>query len=54
MDFDNTLRLMECSYVDILKQLHESVSTDCIYEADKAKAISLIEELQAILWSYSA
>lgn len=54
MDFDNTLRLVDCSYVDILHQLHESVSTDCIIEADRAKAISLIEELQTILWTYSA
>lgn len=46
---------LELSYVELLIALQKDVASDeCMIERDKEKIFAKINELGAILWSYSA
>ena len=46
---------LELSYVDLLVALQKDISSDeCMVEKDKEKILAKIDELETLLWSYSA
>lgn len=46
--------MQEQSYVDLLTALREAVDTDMIPDGEKRNIFYHIDELQEILWKYSA
>lgn len=45
---------MDNTYLNILLQLHDTVESDVIPNQDKEKIIKHIENLEQLLWKYSA